>query len=398
MYDIDSAIASENNLWTYDKVTQSVNFKYADDILSEYQELFQSVFPNINLDASTPQGQLITSLTQGDLIIIDYLQSLANGFFFGGSGFFLDLWAWNSFRVTRKAGVKSQVYIDISGVAGASINAGFQVGDGTHTYTIASESTINDNGSVNALFIADELNDFQATANSITEIVTPSLGVERVNNPAQAIAPTLRETDAELFQRCLKYGSIALSGTYESVMANVAQVNGVSKTNGAENYTGLAKTINGIELPAHSICVVAKGGTDAEIANAMAAVRPTGCDMVGDVVYNISQDGVLYTYSFYRPSAVNLAVSVQISASSIKDANYVDNVKSAVVSTIEAYGIGEMITQAGMAQAVRNKVKLFDIIDLKFAKKGSTLGYNPLQLNLNQEAYIALADISVEAK
>ena len=386
---------SESNLWSYDKNTQSVNFKYGDEILSEYQTLFQSVFPDLNLDASTPQGQLITSLAQGDLIIIDYLQSLANGFFFGGSGFFLDLWAWNSFRVTRKAGVKSQVYIEINGVAGSSVNAGFQVGDGTHTYTISSATIINADGSVNALFIADELDDFQAEANTITEIVTPSLGIERVNNPAQATAPTLKETDTELFQRCLKYGSIALSGTFESVMANVAQVNGVSKTNGGENFTGLAKVINGVELPAHSICVVVKGGTDENIAKAMASVRPTGCDMLGDVSYNISSDGVLYTYNFYRPIAVNLAVSVQVNSANIKDANYIESVKTAVTSTIEAYSIGELITQAKLAQDVRNKIKLFDIVDLKFNKKGSALGYNPLQLKLNEEAYIAAADIGV---
>lgn len=390
---------SDTNLWAYDKDTQSVKFAYGDDILSEYQSLFQSVFPQLNLDASTPQGQLITALAQGDLAIIDYLQSLANGYFFGGSGFFLDLWAWNGFRVTRKGGVKSQVYVDVSGVAGATINDGFQISDGSHTYTIESGgAVINDDGVVNVLFQADELEDFQASANTITQIITPTLGVERVNNPAQATAPTMRETDSELFNRCLKWGSVALSGTFSSVMANVSQVNGVSKTNGGENFTGIAKVIDGVELPAHSICVVAKGGTDADIANAMAAVRPTGCDMLGDVSYNITSGGVLYTYAFYRPISVPLAISVQINSADIKDADYIAKAKTAITSTINGYNIGKLITQPDLAQEVRNKIKLFDIIDLKFAKKGASAGYTPLQLKLNEEATIADADITIQVK
>ena len=89
MFRIEREIQDKSNLWSLSD-TGNLEFSYKDDILAEYQNLFKTIFGDINIDESTPQGQIITSLTQVDLATISYLENLANAFFFGGSGEFLD--------------------------------------------------------------------------------------------------------------------------------------------------------------------------------------------------------------------------------------------------------------------------------------------------------------------
>lgn len=396
MFKIDGSITAETNLWKFDRETQTIKFPYADELLSEYQALFKSVFPNLNTDPSTPQGQLITSLTQTDLNTIAFLQNMINAFFFGGTGFSLDIWAWNLFRITRKEGIKSQVVVEISGVPRTSVPEGFQVSDGEHKFTIQNAVTIGVDGKVSTLFIADELDDFQAAPKAISEIVNVVLGVERVSNPNQATAPIAKETDSELFARCVDFGSIATNASFRSILANVAAVSGVTKLNGVENYTSAEKEMQGLTLPSHSFTLVVKGGEKDDIANAIFQSRATGAGMNGDISVSVQLGNELYTYKFSRPTLVNLAVSVKIANKNLTDANYAEFTKNAVISYLNGLDIGALITQPNLANSVKNQIKGYEITDIKFGKKGETLGYDILQLNGDEEAFIASDDISVE--
>lgn len=396
MFKIDESITAETNLWKFDRETQTIKFPYADELLSEYQTLFKSVFPNLNTDPSTPQGQLITSLTQTDLNTIAFLQNMINAFFFGGTGFSLDIWAWNLFRITRKEGIKSQVVVEISGVPRTSVPEGFQVSDGEHKFTIQNAVTIGVDGKVSTLFIADELDDFQAAPKAISEIVNVVLGVERVSNPNQATAPIAKETDSELFARCVDFGSIATNASFRSILANVAAVSGVTKLNGVENYTSAEKEMQGLTLPSHSFSLIVKGGEKDDIANAIFQSRATGAGMNGDISVSVQLGNELYTYKFSRPTLVNLAVSVKIANKNLTDANYAEFTKNAVINYLNGLDIGALITQPNLANSVKNQIKGYEITDIKFGKKGETLGYDILQLNGDQEAFIASDDISVE--
>lgn len=392
-FPIDIALENETNLWTYNKSSQSIEFGYKDTIKSDYEQVFENLFPNINLDFSTPQGQLITSLVQSDLNAIAYAESFINAFFFGGSGFFLDLWAWNNFRIQRKSGVKSQVTIKVEGISGTQIPLNFKVTDGTHYYLNTLETIIPESGFINLTFEAEKLEDFQAPADTINQIAVSVAGIERVNNPARATLPVLAETDSALFQRCLAYGAVGNSSTFKSIMANVAQVEGVSKYGGAENYTNATKVIKNLTLKPNSISVIVKGGTDSDIANAIAETRPTGCGMNGNVNVELVYNNETYTYSFYRPKIKELAVSVSIKQSSIVNAEYTSDIKKIVSEYVSGLDLGAFISQPEMAQKIREGVSLVNVVDVKIGLKSGELGYNSIQLNLDEEASIADADI-----
>src|SRR5574344_895459 len=136
MFRIDEAIANGDNLYKWNEEIQRMEFAYKDDILAEYNDLFARLFPNINLDPSTPQGQIITANVQQDLATISFCENIINSFFLGGTGQNLDLWAWNVFRVVRKKGIPSLVNVTITGVPNTDIPVDFLVTDGIYEYKI----------------------------------------------------------------------------------------------------------------------------------------------------------------------------------------------------------------------------------------------------------------------
>ena len=397
MFRIDDKIAQNTNLWSLND-SGELEFSYKDDILAEYQSLFKTIFGDINTDPSTPQGQIITSLTQIDLATISYLENLANAFFFGGSGDFLDKWAWNLYRVTRKQGTPSSVMITITGRPTTDIPNDFTISDGSENYIIEAPTRIGENGEVIAKFNNIAINDFVAKANTITQIVTNVDGVERVNNNSNAIPAIFRETDAELFNRCLYFGSTATNASFRSILANVAQVKGVNRIAGAENVANQNKIINGVELTPHSICIVVDGGEAQEIAEAIQKSRATGCDMVGDIEIPLYIDKQKYIYRFYRPKTVAIKAKVTVSQanSALIRADFEKITKEALANFINHLDIAKTITQPLLSNALIKIVGSdFNIDDLQFSKKSESLAYSPINLKLNEIATISLDDIEV---
>ena len=397
MFRIDDKIAQNTNLWSLND-SGELEFSYKDDILAEYQSLFKTIFGDINTDPSTPQGQIITSLTQIDLATISYLENLANAFFFGGSGDFLDKWAWNLYRVTRKQGTPSSVMITITGRPTTDIPSDFTISDGSENYIIEAPTRIGENGEVIAKFNNIVINDFVAKANTITQIVTNVDGVERVNNENNATQAIFRETDAELFNRCLYFGSTATNASFRSILANVAQVKGVNRIAGAENVANQNKIINGVELTPHSICIVVDGGEAQEIAEAIQKSRATGCDMVGDIEIPLYIDKQKYIYRFYRPKTVAIKVKVTVSQANngLIRADFEKITKEALANFINNLDIAKTITQPLLSNALIKIVGSdFNIDDLQFSKKGENLAYSPINLKLNEIATISLDDIEV---
>ena len=397
MFRIDDKIAQNTNLWSLND-SGELEFSYKDDILAEYQSLFKTIFGDINTDASTPQGQIITSLTQIDLATISYLENLANAFFFGGSGDFLDKWAWNLYRVVRKNGTPASVIITITGEPSTDIPADFTISDGSENYIIEAPTRIGENGEILAKFNNVNINDFVAKANTITQIVTNVDGVERVNNDSNAIPAILRETDAELFNRCLYFGSTATNASFRSILAYIDQVKGVNRLAGAENVLNTAQTINGVELTPHSICIVVDGGENEAIAKAIQQSKATGCDMVGTTEQILYIDKQKYIYRFYRPTQVALQAQVTVSEANTAyiRSDFEKITKDALANFINHLDIAKTITQPLLSNALIKIVGSdFNIDDLQFSKKGESLAYSPINLKLNEVAIISLDDIEV---
>lgn len=385
--DLKELVNSDSNLWELDRENRRIRFKYNDEILSEVQNVFKQNFPNINMDESTPQGQIATFVTQTINAGIGYLENIANSFFFGGQGEFLDRWAFSLYRLERKRAVNSQVWVEIYGKKGTKIPANFIVGTlSGELYSTPNEYTIGNNGKVLGYFVAIENNDYVAGAKEITEVKTNVVGVERVSNPKSALSSILSETDAEFFNRAVYFGSTAKNASFRSILANIAQTQGVIKIAGLENFTDKEIKKEGMTLAPHSICVSVLGGNDLEIAEAIRRSRSLGSGMNGNITINLSNAYSVTPYSFLRPSPVALFVKVYLNKNyNFLPINFDETIYTNLTSFVEQCKIGAYITPVEVGEWIQAKTSGYVVDKCEIGVTNlDECSNEPLKLRLDQ--------------
>lgn len=389
---------TNTNLWTFNDDKSGLQFSQTSDIESAYQDLFKRIFPDINLDPSTPAGQIITYLTEQDTATIQGIQDFVNYFFLGGNGQMLDLWAYNQYRITRKSAVKGNVLIDIIGVPQTIIPSGFIVSNGELQFETYAEYVISDSGSIQIQFQQVEVSEKIALQNTITQIVTKIDGVDSVNNPNSSTAGTLRESDTQFYKRALQYGSIYKNSSFASILANIANVSGVEKISGYENPTKDEFLYKGITMTSHSICVCVLGGSDLDIATEFSYSKPPGCAMVGDIEVPVEVEGKEVKYKFYRPTIKALKFEVSCVIYTNSPSSYQTIIKEAIKEYINNLNIGVDITQPSISKVCEGVANGFVIDSVKIGLKSGAVGWDTIELNLNEMASVSDDDILVTSK
>lgn len=265
-----------------------------DKLVNDFQTIYGS---DINLDQSTPDGQLLNIFAQAGVDIRELLTQIYNSFDPDNcSGDVLDArCAINN--IFRKGATYTIVPIDIT----VDRTVTLQGLDNNFNDVNATAYTVQDNvgnefllvstqqlntGTHRVLFRAKELGAVQTSLNTITVPVTIVLGVTSVNNP---VVPTQigedEENDYDLKIRRRQSVSIGSSGYLNGLLATVLELDGVTDAALYENYTG-SVDVNG--TPAHCMWLVVEGGSSADIADAIYRKKSYGCDMRGDISYTIN--------------------------------------------------------------------------------------------------------------
>ena len=388
---------SENSLWRFNDDESVLEFKDSTDILSDYQNFFKSIFPDLNLEPNTPQGNFIAFLAEIDSVTIQNLSELVNIFFNGGSGKMLDLQMWNLFRAKRKNAIFGYAKIKAFGIPYTEIPGGFIVSDGDQNFKSEATCYIGENGEVEFLVTATEINESIALTDTITQIITPILGVERVTNEASSVAGIPQETDSAFYKRCITYNSLYKNSSFRSVMANVAQLDGVVKLNGFENPTSGEVEYKGETFQPHSFGVVCIGGDDTEIAKTIRDCKSLGSLAQGNVAVDFTDDTFqnVSTFRFYRPTNTSLKFSVKARLYKQSPNAYETIIKDGLKLFVDNLQIGDYFTQPQVSQFLQDYCKGFDIADLKIALQSGVLGYEPISLEFLQNATISDNDIEI---
>jgi hypothetical protein len=162
-------------------------------------------------------------------------------------------------------------------------------------------------GTTSLLFQAALIGAVTPTINTITAIVTPTLGVTSVINPLAVSSLGVNEqTDASLRIARRQAISKASRGFQESILSNVAQVAGVTSVQVWENPgTGAAHGV-----PSNSIWVIVAGGAALGIATAINNSRSLGVGMYGSTTQNVTNpDGSVIAITFDYATPENLYIS-----------------------------------------------------------------------------------------
>lgn len=246
--------------------------------------------------------------------------------------------------VTRDQGSPSTVAIEISGVSGSLIVAGDEIAsdDGSDArWTIDANATIPPSGTVASTATCTVNGATQADTGVITRIIDNRTGWFSVTNTSPATLGRGVQSNASLrAERDLTVGKSG-ENQIESLLGNVYAVDGVRQVAPYENTTN-GPDSNG--LPAHSICIITDGGTDADVARAIYDKLSTGVTQhSAGTSSTVSVQSLKYpTLSrnivVNRPDYVDITVAVTVTQVGDLPGDIVQQIKDAIVS----YSIGEL--------------------------------------------------------
>jgi uncharacterized phage protein gp47/JayE len=176
--------------------------------------------------------------------------------------------------------------------------------DGRETFTLqTSASLVLVQLGTPTLMRSVDTGNITAEVGELTGIVTLVPGWNSASNLQVASTGRLAETDAELRER-YKLGVYALgAATLPALQANLeARVAGIRTVKVFENDSDTTDTVG---RPPHSIHVVAEGGLDTDIAQAIFTYKAAGIDTYGAVTVEVlDSEGTSHTIHFDRPTPV----------------------------------------------------------------------------------------------
>ncbi len=364
-------------------------------ILEQVQNVFLQAFPNLNIEPSTPQGQIITFITElftkAQTDVLEFANIILNG----GTGIWLDAYCKTYYGIIRKTASKGSVTALISGTIGTIIPAGFTAKSGDYEFETISEYIIASSGNVYAELFAKNDGDFSVNIDTLTTIITPVTGVERITNPYESVAGSDIETDNELRLRAANSLTYRATSIFDGMLAQILQLTGVSKIAGKENNTKNTVSYKGIVLEPNSIAVVVKGGDLQAIGKIMLENKTVGADVMGDIDINVYEEisKQTSTMRIYRPTQVALKAELQVAINNLTTQDYADQLKNQIINIIDNYNINDEIIPFQVASSLSlMNVKL---VDFKMGIITGSATYNPIQLNFTDEATISPANIVV---
>lgn len=284
-----------------------------------YPGMLQIYGPSINVGPNAPDGQMIDIGVQFTQDMLETILQVFTSFDPDQAiGVQLDQrCAING--VVRDAGTKTVTPVTVTvtqaltltGLNDDPINP-FTVSDSAGTqYQLVTTHAFSGAGNASLTFQASLLGATTPLVNTITTIVTITLGVASVNNPSAATTiGTVEESDYSLRIRRSKSVALPSQGFFNGLYGALLDVTGVTSVNLLENDTN---TTDGNGIPGHSIWAIVAGGTDADVAHPIYVKRNAGCGMKGSTTVNITQvDGSIFTVSFDRQTNENLWIQVSV--------------------------------------------------------------------------------------
>lgn len=314
-----------------------------------YPGMRQIYGTDINVLPNSPDGQMVNIVAQAKLDMLEFIQQIYASFDPDQAvGVQLDQrCAING--IQRRQGTYTQVDVDVTSsgvvtIAGLDTSTTpFTISDSSgnqyyllYTYTFASA------GTQSLTFRAADIGSINPTVDSLTTVVTVTLGIVSVTNPTEATTiGTPQESDYSL--RIRRENSVALpsvgywQGLYEALLA----IRGVTSVIVTENSTSAPVSYAGIVIPAHSIWVVVDGGYEGTIVGVIYDKRNAGCGMYGSITSSILQeDGTFFPISWDRP--IDESLWIKFDAVSISGITPVDPayIRSQLLSQL-SYRIGQ---------------------------------------------------------
>lgn len=331
------------------------------EILAGRQADFLAAFGGgINIAATTPQGQQITSETAiiGDaygqiaLVATQVDPNQSEGAFQDAIGaiYFLE-------RIAASGSVKSVLCL---GAVGAPIPAGHLVQDPAgYLWASTGEVNIGSSGQVVNTYQCQTMGPIPWLGNTPVNIYTQVSGLDQITSVATAALGSNVESRAEFENRRRQSVAINAHGSTQTTLGNVLAVPNVLSAYVIDNPTNAAVNVGttSYSVAAHSMLVSVYGGASPAIAEAIWTSKDGGCAYNGATSYTVydtsypsgSQPSYPVTWLTATPTPVYFAVTIQNNTS--LPPNIVALVQAAVLATFNGTDVAQSVP-AGIALTI----------------------------------------------
>lgn len=246
----------------------------------------------------------------------------------------------------------STAVLTLTGTPGTPITNGFAQDQNGNLWALPSTVTIT-GGSINVTAICTTPGNIAAEPGTINIRSTPTSGWAAVTNADAAIAGNPVEADSQL--RARQSISVALpsltpiGATVAAVLATPGVIRvapGIPTPGGPgssiENPTGAADSWGN---PAHSISIVAQGGTPLAVATAIYLKKTIGCFTNGttSVVVTDPNTGFQETISYFQPNSVQICVLLSVQPLTGFTSATQAAIQTGIVNYLNSLAIGEEV-------------------------------------------------------
>lgn len=286
----------------------------------------------VNIDTSETSflGKLIRNLSWDEAYLWELAEDVYNAPFVNSAeGAALDN-VGMYLTITRRPATKSKTIVTIYGDDGIVIPKGFKVGTKKGVVFETLEDTTISGGSVDVYvesIAAGKKNNVDE--GTITEILNPVLGVNKVINVDASVGGLNTETDNEFRERYKKSYSRVGGSTVPAITAALLDIDKVVDCEVRENVT--METVDGI--PPKSVACFVYGGEDKYIAKVIYENKAAGIQAFGSTVIDIKDEKeAVHHIGFTRAKVEDIYIKLKIKRE--KDYKGDEAVKRAIINYI----------------------------------------------------------------
>lgn len=306
-------------------------------VLADFNAAFGG---NMNLQLSTPQGQLASSLAAiiGDAY--DAFCSLANSQDPAyASGRAQDAIA-RIYFLERTPAEPTVVEGLCTGLAGTTIplNALAISNDG-NIYACTGSGPISDAGNVTLSFACQTEGPIACPAGALNQIYQAIPGWDAISNPTDGVIGNDVESRYDFEARRAASVAINSRGSLSAIEGAVLAVPNVLDAYSTENATNAPIVVGGVSVAANSIYVSVSGGDDDAVAAAIWSKKAPGCSYNGNTTVTVEDDNSGYspplpTYDvkFERPNSLSTLFAVSIANSQQVPADAATLIQNAIIA------------------------------------------------------------------
>ena len=245
-------------------------------------------------------------------------------------------------------------------------------------------------------FECETLGAIDSPIGTITQVIDTITGFDGAINDVPVSVGSDADTDETLRQRWSASLYIRGSANIQAVRASVLECIGVNKAVVIENS---GDVIDEDGLLPHSIEVIAEGGNEKDIANAIFNKKSGGIQTNGTQVVEIRDNLTEKTYPirFNRPTAKPIFVKVDVYDYTEEDwsSNNVNNIKQAIVDYGGQLSFGEDVIVQRFYGPIYSSTKGIGRIEVQMSTDGVSYSTSNVPISIREVATFEFSDIEV---